>query len=190
MSISYLLPRTFTPSGFSTYSAQISVQQPGFTAYTLNSAGFRLNAAPSTTPSPTISQTASKTMSASVSYSGSPSASITPTASTTETARASIDIAAINASAVASSQIYLAQILGPIGAILFCACIGYAGYRYNERQALRSRRLRKLEAVKSRQTDRENVYGMNDAPVVMYQINTGSSLDSYRSNRPKRNSGS
>ena len=68
--------------------------------------------------------------------------------------------------------------------------MGYAGYRYKERQALRSRRLRKLEAVKSRQTDRENVYGMNEAPVVMYQINTGSALNSYRSNRPKRNSGS
>jgi hypothetical protein len=190
MSISYLLPRTFTPSGFSTYSAQISVQQPGFSAYTLNSAGFRLITAPSPTPSPTISQTASKSVSASISYSASPSVSVTPTPSSTETARPSIDIAAINASAVASSQIYLAQILGPIGGIILLFCMGYAGYRYKERQALRSRRLRKLEAVKSRQTDRENVYGMNEAPVVMYQINTGSALNSYRSNRPKRNSGS
>jgi hypothetical protein len=63
MTINYTLPRSFVPSGFGTYSAQISVQSPGVgvTPYTLSSTGFTLQAAPSATPSPTVSTSSTKT---------------------------------------------------------------------------------------------------------------------------------
>ena len=63
MTINYTLPRSFVPSGFGTYSAQISVQSPGVgvTPYTLSSTGFTLQAAPSSTPSPTVSTSSTKT---------------------------------------------------------------------------------------------------------------------------------
>lgn len=95
MTVNYILPRTFVPSGFATYSAQISVQSPGVgvAPYTLSSTAFTLIAAPTPTPSPTASVTATKTSSATpsttstmslgASFSGTPS--ITPTISLTST---------------------------------------------------------------------------------------------------------
>ena len=73
----YNLPMTFVPSGFSTYTAQITVTGPS-APYTASSAGFRLAAGPS--PSPTPSATPSKTpsQSASLSFGASPSSSATP----------------------------------------------------------------------------------------------------------------
>ena len=96
MTVYYILPRTFIPSGFTTYSAQISVQSPGVgvAPYTLSSTSFSLVAAPSPTPSQTASNSATKTpsitpsttssMSLGASFSGTPS--ITPTISLTATA--------------------------------------------------------------------------------------------------------
>ena len=96
MTVNYTLPRTFVPSGFGTYSAQISVQSPGtgVAPYTLSSTGFTLIAAPTPTPSPTASNSATKTpsitpsttpsFSIGASFSGTPS--ITPTVSLTATA--------------------------------------------------------------------------------------------------------
>ena len=96
MTVNYTLPRTFVPSGFGTYSAQISVQSPGtgVAPYTLSSTGFTLVVAPSPTPSQTASNSATKTpsitpsttpsFSIGASFSGTPS--ITPTISFTATA--------------------------------------------------------------------------------------------------------
>lgn len=96
MTVNYTLPRTFVPSGFGTYSAQISVQSPGIgvTPYTLSSTGFTLVVAPSPTPSQTASNSATKTpsitpsttpsFSTGASFSG--TSSITPTISLTATA--------------------------------------------------------------------------------------------------------
>jgi len=93
--VNYTLPRSFVPSGFGTYSAQISVQSPGsgVAPYTLSSTGFTLAAAPSVSPSPTASNSATKTpsispsttstMSLGASFSGTPT--ITPTISLTPT---------------------------------------------------------------------------------------------------------
>jgi hypothetical protein len=95
MTVNYVLPRSFVPSGFGTYSAQISVQSPGsgVAPYTLSSTGFTLAAAPSVSPSPTASNSATKTpsispsttstMSLGASFSGTPT--ITPTISLTPT---------------------------------------------------------------------------------------------------------
>jgi len=84
MTVNYTLTRTFVPSGFGTYSAQISIQSPGIgvTPYTLSSTGFTLIAAPSATPSPTIStsntKTPSSTPSTTPSFSFGASTSATP----------------------------------------------------------------------------------------------------------------
>jgi hypothetical protein len=89
MTVNYTLPRTFVPSGFGTYSAQISVQSPGagVAPYTLSSTAFTLVAAPSATPSPTISTSSTKTPSTSPSTTPSFSfgASTSPTPSWTPT---------------------------------------------------------------------------------------------------------
>ena len=76
--VNYLLPRSFVPNGFSTYSAQITVTGPG-TPYTATSSSFRLQAgpSPSTTPSATPTQTPSQT--ATLSFGASPSQTPTPT---------------------------------------------------------------------------------------------------------------
>jgi hypothetical protein len=95
MTVNYVLPRSFVPSGFGTYSAQISVQSPGsgVAPYTLSSTGFTLTVAPSVSPSPTASNSATKTPSISPSTTStmslgasfSPTPSITPTISLTPT---------------------------------------------------------------------------------------------------------
>ena len=96
MTVNYFLPRTFVPSGFTTYSAQISVQSPGVgvTPYTLSSTAFNLVAAPSVTPTSTVSSSNTKTPSStpsttpsfSTGASVSSTISITPSISLTSTA--------------------------------------------------------------------------------------------------------
>ena len=77
MTVNYVLPRSFNPSGFSNYAATITVQESGQSAYTITSNTFKLSAAPSVTPSTTPSMTPSKTPTPSIS----PSPSNTPTPS-------------------------------------------------------------------------------------------------------------
>ena len=83
MTVSYLLPRSFIPSGGggTTYSAQISVQSPGtgVTPYTLSSLSFGLTAAPSQTPTVTTTSTPTPSLSFGSTASNTPSSSITPT---------------------------------------------------------------------------------------------------------------
>ena len=80
MIVNYLLPRSFVPNGFSTYSAQITVTGPG-TPYTATSSSFRLQAGPS--PSASLSMTPTQTPSQTPSLSFGTSPSQTPTASKT-----------------------------------------------------------------------------------------------------------
>jgi hypothetical protein len=96
MTVNYTLPRSFVPNGFTTYSAQISVQSPGIgvTPYTLNSISFSLTAAPSLSPSSTPSRT--PTPSISVGSTSSITPSTTPTPSQTPTPSLSTGATASN----------------------------------------------------------------------------------------------
>jgi hypothetical protein len=185
MSASYLLPASFTPSGFSTYIATVTSG-----TYTLNSQGFRLSAAsptpsstvtPSKTPSASISvgstasstptpslsfgSTASATPSQtpSVSLSGSPSISMTPsqTSSQTPTPTTPINLGAIAAAASQQSMNLVITIAGSVCG-LFAACvIGFLVYRYQTHKQMRERRLRTAATMSSRMNDINSVYGVS-----------------------------
>ena len=183
MSVNYQLPRSFNPSGFTTYSASISVQEPGGTAYTGTSTSFRLSAAPSVTPTPTPtpSQTPSntgtptssktptpsasstKTPTPSVSTSNTPTPSITPTQtptpSTTETARPSVDYAAIGraaASQVDTTTPAIAGALGGIGGVLLL--IG--GFKWYQNKQMTERRKKKLAMTSRFVQNANSLYGI------------------------------
>jgi len=97
----YTLPLTFVPSGFTTYTAQITVTGPS-APYTASSAGFRLAAGPtpsstpSATPTGTPSQTPSLSFGASSSPSPTPSRTQTPTPTSTPTPSLSTGATASN----------------------------------------------------------------------------------------------
>lgn len=200
-SIVYLCPRTFTPSGLVTYSAQLSVQPPGAgaNAYTLNSVSFSLSTAPTQTPTPSITPTPSKTPSPTPSITPSPSQtssitasptpsqtstpspspSRTPSPSTTETARPSLDIAAIGraaASAVDTTTPVVGAVVGTIAAV----ALVLLGYMVYQRKQLTRKRLSRLKATHDHAMSRNSLYGIesdfdekgSSAPsVVMYTVN-------------------
>ena len=81
MSIGYILPRTFVPNGFSTYSARITVVGVSGSTYTLTSSSFSLTAGPSPTSTPSATPTTTPTPTPSLSTGSTPSN--TPTSSGT-----------------------------------------------------------------------------------------------------------
>lgn len=198
VTLNYLLPRSFTPNGGSTYTAQIIVQDsvPGSNAYTGSSIGFKLSIAPSTSPTPTntptpsktpsitpsatptISETPSITPSTTSSNTPTPSrtSSITPSPSTTETARPSLDIEAI--SRLAASNVDIAgPVIGAVVGTLLLILIG--GYLVYQQRKLKEKRLRRLKAGSRMLQERNTLYGVTDneekevhePKIVMYQIN-------------------
>ena len=98
MTVNYILPRSFVPSGFggTTYSAQISVQSPGtgVTPYTLSSLSFGLTAAPTVTPTATPTPTSTKTPTPSLSFGSTASSSPTVSVSMTPTPTPSLSTGA------------------------------------------------------------------------------------------------
>lgn len=197
--VTIFCPRTSTPSTFSAYAFQISVQEPGGTAYTGTSASFNVAAAPtpsntpsqtptsSKTPTPSPSQTPSPTPTPSQtpsqtptpSQTGTPTSSVTPsqtpTISTTETARPSIDYAAIARSAAESVDTQtpaIAGALGGIGGIL----IVIGGVKWYQQKVMTERR-RKKQAMSMRfVNEAQNMYGIapssgiTESNIVMYTV--------------------
>jgi hypothetical protein len=176
MTVNYTLPRSFNPSGISTYTTTITVQEPGQNAYTGTTVGIRLSAAPSTSPSSTPSNTPSKTPTPSAtpspttsptpsetpSQTPSPTSSQTPTPSTTESARASIDYALIArnaAQAVDTQTPAIAGALGGIGGILII--IGLV--KWYQHKALTERRRKRVSMTSRRLQDIRNVYGVDSS---------------------------
>ena len=182
-SVSIFCPRTSVPSTFSQYAFQISVQEPGGTAYTGTSASFTVVIAPtpsptssttptssktptpspSTTPSPTPtpSQTPSNTPSPSSSNTPTPSITPTqsPTPSTTETARPSIDYAAIArtaAESVDTSTPAIAGALGGIGGVL----ILIGGLKWYQNKRMTERRKKKLQMSARFVNEAHSIYGI------------------------------
>lgn len=184
MTAYYQLPRSFNPNGGSTYTGTITVQEPGQTAYTATTVGFRLSAAPSTSPTPTPSNTPSKTPTPSPSNtpSNSPTPSVTPSAtptpsptrsqtptgtpsqtptiSTTPSAAPSLDIALIArnaASAVDTQTPAIAGALGGIGGVL----VLMGGFKWYQQKVLTEKRKRKLSASAKWAMDAHKAYGVH-----------------------------
>ena len=179
MSVDYVLPRTFTPNTGSTYTAQISVQETGQSAYTGASVGFRLNAAPSVSPTSSTTPTASRTPSntpsntpspsatpsptSSPSITSSPTPSITsttsPTPSTTNSAAPSLDLAAIARAAaegVDTQTPALAGALGGIGGLLVLLGVG----KWYQNKVMTERRKKKLAMTSRFVRDAQSIYGI------------------------------
>jgi hypothetical protein len=83
----YTLPRSFTPNTFSTYSAQISVQDfvPGSAPYTGTSVSFKLSVPSSPSPTSSITSTSTGTPFTTQSNTPTPSTTISVTPSNTPT---------------------------------------------------------------------------------------------------------
>ena len=191
MTVNYTLPRSFTPSTFGgiAYYAVITIQEPGQTAYTANSASFSLSAAPSQTPTPSGTPTPSKTGTSSITSTPSPTptpsvtpsptacpsntptptssitSTISPTPSTTETARPSLDLNAIAVAAANAAKeqqnTVTAGIVGSIGGIIII--FGTIKYFVTKKQMAMRRNRMKLSARYARDADK--LYGIQRSPV-------------------------
>lgn len=161
--VSIFCPRTSVPSTFSQYAFQISVQEPGGSAYTGTSASFNVAAAPTPSPTPSVTPTSSRTPSNTPSNTPSPSATpsptsspsltssptpsitptVSPTPSTTNTAAPSLDLAAIArnaAQSVDTSTPAIAGALGGIGGVL----ILIGGVKWYQQKVMTEKRKKKL----------------------------------------------
>jgi hypothetical protein len=85
MSVGYILPRTFVPNGFSTYSARITVVGISGSTYTLTSSSFSLTAGPSVTPASSATPTTTPTPTPSLSTGSTPSNTPTSSATSSQT---------------------------------------------------------------------------------------------------------
>lgn len=185
VSVNYILPRSFTPNGGSSYSAQISVQEPGQNAYTGSSSSFSLAAAPSVTPTPSNTPTPSKTptpsptatpsstpspsvtssVSATPTPTPSPTASQTPTnsptPSTTPSAAPSIDLAALSRAAAEAVDVegpVLGAVLGTIGGVVLIL----GTYRFYIHKKQTELRRKKLQMTSRFVEQRNAIYGIQD----------------------------
>jgi hypothetical protein len=184
VTVNYTLPRSFNPNGGSTYTAQISVQEPGQTAYTGTSVGFRLSAAPTTSPTPTssvtptrtptpsitptrsptptISETPSQTPTPSVTstVSATPTSSNTPSPSVSKTPAPSLDLAALArnaADAVDTQTPAIAGALGGIGGIL----ILLGALKWYQNKTLTEKRKKRLAMTSKRIQETRALYGID-----------------------------
>ncbi len=184
VTVNYILPRSFNPSGFTTYTAQISVQEVGQNAYTGTSVSFRLNSAPSTSPTPTSSPTPSKSPTPSISVSRTPtptpsitpsiSSSVTPTPSITSSvtptmtptpsptpsAAPSVDLALIArnaAQAVDTTTPAIAGALGGIGGVV----ILIGALKWYQTKLLTEKRKKRLAMTSHRIEEARAVYGLD-----------------------------
>jgi hypothetical protein len=183
VSIDLVCPRTTTPSSSNAYAFEISVQEPGGSAYTGTSASFNVATAPTPSNTPTPSPTPSKTPTSSpsntpsnsptpsVSPSSTPTPSVTPsqtptgtpsqtpTISTTPTANPSLDLVAIArsaASAVDTQTPAIAGALGGIGGVLLLL----GGFKWYQQKVMTEKRKRKLAASARWVQDAHKAYGV------------------------------
>jgi hypothetical protein len=208
MTVNYFLPRTFTPSGGTTYAAQISVQSPGIgvNPYTQTSTAFNLVAAPSVTPTSTVSSSSTGTPTSTPSPTSSPTSSQTPTPSVTmtqtPTSAPSVDYIAIVRAATTRSEYQTETIIGAsIGGFMGLIILGILIFVIKQRYETHLRRTRRLRAG-ARNYDEEirNVYGVSTPAIqqgqtIMYQVNMPQQqrqigpVRGYQSNNSRRMSG-
>jgi len=191
VTVNYTLPRSFVPSGFTSYTVQINVNG----TYTAASTSFQLTAAPSTTPSVTPSVTPSlsntPTQTPTQTATPTPTQTATPTPTQSQTPAASLDLLAITRAAQeATLAPILGGIIGGIASILFLIGV----YIYYQRRQVIDRKRRALEArrgaINRYEESRRNVYGMNVNGMNVNGMNVNGmnvnkvnpSLNQYRSN--------
>ena len=203
MTVNYTLPRSFVPNGFTTYSAQISVQSPGIgvNPYTLSSTSFSLTAAPSLsptstpTPTSTLSISVDSTSSTTPTQTPSPSLSLGATASVTSTfsqtptltptSTPPPDLAALSRAAAASSLSGLELVIGAtIGGIAFVCVVGGVSYKVYQQKLLHEKRIQKLQYMRTYEEDRKVLYGITREVTPQQQHFTN--VRAYRSSQPKR----
>lgn len=216
MTVNYTCVRTLTPSSFRSYSFTISVAEPGQNAYTGTSSSFSLSQAPTPTPSTsptptpsktpsvtpsqtptpsaTPSQTPSPSVTASISVSPTPSntptpsvsPSRTPSPSTTETARPSIDYAAIAAAGAAAANAQNGAIAGGVVGSLGGLILILGGWKYYSYHQLRKKRLLKQKMsmrIVQETSTRYNLPGSSDpmdAAMVMYKVNAPLPISKFK----------
>jgi cell division septation protein DedD len=189
-SVLLFCPRSVSPSTSNPYAFEISVQEPGGSAYTGTSPTFNFLTAPS--PSPTASTTPSMTRTPSITPSSTPtptsspsttsttSASPTPTPSPTPTANPSIDFAAIARAAAESVDTEtpaIAGALGGVGGILLLLGV----YKWYSNKLMTERRKKRLQMTSKFAREAQSFYGIGpsietnlDNPtqpsIVMYSV--------------------
>ena len=162
VTVNYTLPRSFVPSGFSSYTVQISVSG----TYTAASTSFQLTAAPSISPSATPSVTSSRsdtpTQTPTQTATQTPTQTTTQTPSVSQTPAASLDLLAMTR---AAQEATLGPVIGGIIGGIACILILIGGYTYYQRRQVIDRKRRALEArrgVANRyEESRRNIYGVN-----------------------------
>ena len=206
MTTNFTCVRSLVPSTFRTYSFTISVAEAGQAAYTGTSSSFSLTQAPTPsntpsqtpTPSKTPSVTPSQTPTPSVTPSQTPTPSITPSssatptpsntptpsvspsrtpsASTTETARPSIDYAAIAAAGAAAANAQNGAIAGGVVGAVVILVGGLVGWKYYSYTQLKKKRLMKQKMSMRMVQDATTKYNLSGADsiepsIVMYKVN-------------------
>ena len=199
MTTNFTCVRTLVPSTFRSYSFSISVAEPGQNTYTGTSSSFSLTQAP--TPSNTPSTTPSSTRTPSITPSITPSPSVTPSTSqsntptptptpsrtpsmtpspsTTETARPSIDYAAIAERAASAANAQTAELAGSILGTLAGLLFIVGGYKYYTYQTLTKKRLLKQKMTMRNVQEMSAMYGLggkedegaSNPTIVMYSVN-------------------
>lgn len=206
MTTNFTCVRTLTPSSFRTYSFTISVAEFGQAAYTGTSSSFSLSQAPtpsntpsqtptssktptpspSQTPTPSVTPSQTPTPSITPSSSATPTPSNTPTpsvspsrtpsASTTETARPSIDYAAIAAAGAAAANAQNTAVAGGVMGGLAGVVVIMIGWKYYSYQRLKKKRLMKQKMSMRMVQDATTKYNLSgsediDKGIVMYRVN-------------------
>jgi len=198
VSITLLCPRSVSPSTSNSYAFELSVQEPGGSAYTGTSATFTFSAAASTSPTPSVTPTASKTPSPSPSTTPSPSvtpsvsatpsvtpsitpsptSSITPTPSTTPTAAPSLDLALIARNAAESVDTQTPAIAGALGGIAGVLLLLGTGKWY-QNKVLTEKRKKRLAMTSRFAREAQSAYGLDhhddseipqQPSIVMYSV--------------------
>jgi hypothetical protein len=182
-----LCPRSVSPSTSNSYAFELSVQEPGGSAYTGTSASFTFSTAPSSSPTASVTPTSSKTPSPSPSSTPSPSVtpsvsatpSVTPTTtpSTTPTAAPSLDLALIARNAAQSVDTQTPAIAGALGGIAGVLLLLGAGKWY-QNKALTEKRKKRLAMTSRFAREAQSMYGVDhhegsevqQPSIVMYSV--------------------
>jgi hypothetical protein len=188
VSITLLCPRSVSPSTSNSYAFELSVQEPGGSAYTGTSATFTFSAAASTSPTPSVTPTSSKTPSPSPSttpspsvtpsVSATPSVTPSPTSSTTPTAAPSLDLALIARNAAQSVDTQTPAIAGALGGIAGVLLLLGAGKWY-QNKVLTEKRKKRLAMTSRFAREAQSAYGIDhhdgseipqQPSIVMYSV--------------------
>ena len=188
-------PYTLSSNSFSIAVAPTQTPTSSTTPSATPTPSLSLGASASITPSrtPTPSPTGLATPSSSPTVSGTPtqtpSGTASITASPSPTPSTPPDLAAIAAAASQTSVNLLTTIIGAsIGGICLVCLIGGAIYRVYQHKLLQEKRMRRLNATRTKIEDRMAVYGVSHVGDTVTYTPQRRGLQAYRSNSSKMSS--